>query len=310
MTAARISTVSVGPINLTVTHAGDGPCVVLLHGFPEVGYSWRHQIPVLAEAGYRVLAPDQRGCGWSEAPTDRAAYGIADLVADVIGLLDAESVDQAVVVGHDVGALVAPWVALFRPDRVRALALMSLPYIPRSEQSIVEHVRTTDPDGEFAYILAFQQPGIEQAFESNPIEALRRFHWTLSGARPDDIATNGIPSGLPPHLSQGEIENYYRAFARSGFASPMNVFRNFESNWDFTRPWHKQKLTVPTVFIAGERDHAVSSSDGMLGASIGDMRELCSDLRGVHVLEGVGHWVQQEAPDVVNQLLLAFLRDL
>lgn len=311
MTDVAVTEMPTGGPRLSVTHAGDGPAVVLLHGFPEVAYSWRHQIPALAEAGYRVLAPDQRGYGWSDAPDGVDAYGITELVGDVIGLLDHAEIEQAVIVGHDWGALVAPWVALFRPDRVQGVALLSVPYQPQGDVSIVEHVRATDPEGPFAYLLAFQEPGIEELFEADPIETLRRFHWTVCGARPKDFERGDeVPKGLPPYLSDAEFENYYRAFARSGFGNPINWYRNMHRNWELTRPWHGAKLTCPSLFIAGDRDFVVSSGDGPLGSGAATMADGCTDLRGIHLVEGAGHWVQQEAPTEVNELLVGFLRGL
>lgn len=311
MQETTISPTDLPELSLTVHRSGDGPAVVLLHGFPEIAYSWRHQIPALADAGYRVLAPDQRGCGWSDQPDDVAAYAMTELVGDVIGLLDHDGIDRAVVVGHDWGALIAPWVALFRPDRVAGLALLSVPYTPRGERSIIEHVRATDPEGSFAYVLAFQEPGVEELFAADPIETLRRIHWTVCGALPEGwTPADPLPDGLPPHLSEGEFENYYRAFTRSGFGNPINYYRNMHRNWQDSRPWHGAPLTVPTVFIAGAKDFVVATADGGLGSGVEAMRESCTDLRGLHLVPDAGHWVQQEAPERVNELLLEFLEGI
>jgi pimeloyl-ACP methyl ester carboxylesterase len=233
---------------------------------------------------------------------------MTELVGDVIGLLDHGGIDEAVIVGHDWGAIIAPWVGLFRPDRVRGIALLSVPYTPRGERSIIDHIRATDPDGPFAYMLAFQEEGIEGVFEADPIEALRRMHWTLCGALPEGwVATDPLPSGLPPHLSDGEFENYYRAFTRSGFANPINYYRNLHQNWLASRPWTNAKLTMPVTFIAGQKDFVATTSDGALGSSVEAMTTWCTDLRGIHMIEGAGHWVQQEAPDQVNEILIDFL---
>lgn len=298
-------------ITLSVTERGTGPAVVLLHGFPEIGYSWRHQIEAMANAGYRVIAPDQRGYGWSDAPEEVEAYDIFQLVGDVIGLLDHYEVDDAVVVGHDWGALIAPYVGLLRPDRVRALALLSVPYQPRRDVSVIDHLRATDPDGPFSYILHFQEPGIEAMLDGDPIGGLRSVYWGSSGARPDDYQRGDEPPpGLPPHLSQGEFENYCRAFARSGFAGGINYYRNLHRNWELTRPWHGAPLTMPTMFLAGSRDFLVDEGDGGLGTPYAAMADHCRDFRGTTIVDGAGHWVQQEAPDEVNAALLAFLDDL
>lgn len=314
MAEARITRIDVGGLHLSVTMNGspdgDRPTIVLLHGFPEIGYSWRHQIAPFADAGWHVLAPDQRGYGWSDAPPELDDYRMDELVGDVIGLLDAQGCSDAIIVGHDWGAIVAPWVALMRPDRVRAVAMLSVPFLPRVEQSIVDYVRANDPDGPFAYILRFQEPDAHERFEADPIQAIRGVHWRLCGARSDDGEPGAdVPPGLPPYLAPGEVENYYRAFARSGFANPINWYRNMHRNWELTRPWNKATLDVPSLFIAGERDFVVSSG-ASLGNGIDDMTENCTDLRGVHLIPDAGHWVQQEAPDQVTALLLNFFDEV
>lgn len=311
MAEARVIPTKLGELTLTITRQGDGPAVMLLHGFPEIAYSWRHQIPVLAEAGYQVIAPDQRGYGWSDVPEGRGAYAMTELVGDVIAILDHDGIEDAVIVGHDWGALIAPWVALFRPDRVRGVALLSVPYQPRGDRSLVEEIRATDPDGEFAYVLAFQADGAERQFDANPMEALRRIYWAASGARPDGWGPDdAVPKGLPPHLGSGEFENYFRAFARSGFNGPINYYRNLHQNWVAARPWHHASLDVPVLFIAGRKDFVATTSDGALGSTVEAMNTWCTDLRGVHLIDGAGHWVQQEAPDQVNELLIEFLESL
>jgi len=311
MTNTSVTSTDLGAVTLTVSRNGSGPAVVLLHGFPEIAYSWRHQIPALADAGYSVIAPDQRGYGWSDRPEGVEAYTMHQLVGDVIALLDHDEIADAVVVGHDWGAIIAPWVALFRPDRVRALALLSVPYLPRLDRSGIEHIQATDPEGDFSYVLAFQDEGIEALLEADPIDTLRRLYWSASGARPEGFAIGDpVPDGLPPHLSQGEFENYFRAFARSGFGGPVNYYRNLHQNWIDARPWSKAKLELPVLFIAGDRDFVATTSDGGLGSTVADMSTWCTDLRGVHMIEGAGHWVQQEAPEQVNTLLIDFLDSL
>lgn len=311
MAEARLTPTKIGNLTLTITRQGEGPAVVLLHGFPEIAYSWRHQIPVLAEAGYQVIAPDQRGYGWSDSPDSVEAYAMTELVGDVIAILDHDEIDDAVIVGHDWGALIAPWVALFRPDRVRGLALMSVPYLPRQDRSVIDEIRATDPEGAFAYMLAFQEEGAEIELEANPMESLRRIYWTASGASPDGWKPGDpLPKGLPAHLSTGEFENYFRAFARSGFAGPLNYYRNLHQNWAAARPWHNAPLDLPVLFIAGSKDFVATTGDGALGSTVEAMNSWCTDLRGIHMIEGAGHWVQQEAPDQVNELLLAFLGSL
>lgn len=305
---ARVRTLDLGEISLSVTTQGEGPSVLLLHGFPEIAYSWRHQIGSLAEAGHHVIAPDQRGYGWSDRPETVEAYDIAALVGDAVALLDHFEVDRAFVAGHDWGSIVAWHLALLRPDRVKGLALLSVPYVPRGGRSVTDHIAATDPDGPFSYILAFQEPGlVESILDADPIGTLRSAHWRNSGLWPDDADdTTSIPDGLPPHLSLAEMENYGRAFARSGFGGGINWYRNFDRNWGITRPWHEAKIRVPTCFIAGAKDFLVTRGNGGLGARYEDMDRNCVDHRGSTLIEGAGHWVQQEAPHQVTDRLLAF----
>jgi len=306
--AAEIHKVDVGQLELSVTSEGNGPAVVLLHGFPEIGYSWRHQIPVLAKAGYRVLAPDMRGYGWSEVPDHLSRYTMFDHVGDVIGLLDAEGIDRATIVGHDWGSIIAPWVGLMRPDRVNGVAMLSVPFVPRGERSILQHIEATDPEGEFGYMLSFQHDGIGALLDEDPISFLRTVYWGVSGARPENHQSGDEPPvGLPPHLSQEEFENYLRAFARTGLQPAINYYRNLHMNWEMTRPWHNAPLTAPTVFIGGSRDFVCTTADGGLGSGVKELETSCTDHRGTTIIDGAGHWVQQEAPDEVNTALIEFL---
>jgi pimeloyl-ACP methyl ester carboxylesterase len=297
-----LSKIDVGEVTLSVTTAGDGPLVVLLHGFPEIAYSWRHQIDHLAEAGYQVAAPDGRGYGWSDLPDRVEDYTIFHLVGDVIGLLDALDAPDAFVVGHDWGAIVAWHTALFRPDRVRGVVGMSVPYAPRGDLSIVDHIRATDPDGPFAYMLAFQEEGVaESVMDTNPAGVLRDAHWRHCGQRVD----GELPSGLPPYLTDGDLEAYARAFARSGFRGGINWYRNLHHNWARGQPWHGARILPPALFVGGRRDFVVSSGAG-INAAVAALGDACADLRGTVLVDGAGHWVQQEAPEEVNAALVDF----
>lgn len=292
-------------ITLSVTEQGDGPAVLLLHGFPEIGYSWRHQIPVLADAGYHVIAPDQRGYGWSDVPDEVGDYDIFALTGDAIALLDHLGVDDVVVVGHDWGSIIAWHLALFRPDRVRGLVLMSVPYQPRGDMSLPTHIQANDPDGPFGYMLAFQdtESPIEEIFNADPIAMLRGMYWGVSGEEADPEQPNALPS----YLSAGEFENYCRAFARTGFGGGINWYRNLDRNWLATKPWHDMKLSMPAAFIGGTADFVVDAADEQLSGRTDSLGERFDDLRMDKRIEGAGHWVQQEAPEQVNASLLEFL---
>lgn len=309
----RVRSVDVGGLSLSITEQKPSqqtgkPPVLLLHGFPDIGYTWRHQMNAIAGAGHHVIAPDQRGYGWSDAPEPIEAYNIFELVGDAIGLLDAEGIDRCLLVGHDWGAIVAWHVALMRPDRLSGLALMSVPYQPRTELSVPDHIRATDPEGSFSYILAFQEEGAaESLMDPDPVEFLRATHWKQSAAwaATPEAANDEVPPGLPPFLGAGELENYGRAFARSGFRGGINYYRNFQRNWELTRPWHGAPITVPTTFIGGDHDFVVTRGDGGLGSAVSSMEQHCVDHRGTIVVPG-GHWAHQEHPEPVNDALLSF----
>lgn len=307
----RVRTVDVGAINLSITEqqsTGDLAPVLMLHGFPDIGYTWRHQMDAIAGAGHRVIAPDQRGYGWSDAPEPVDAYNIFELVGDVIGLLDTENIERCILVGHDWGSIIAWHVALMRPDRLAGLALMSVPYQPRTHLSVLDHVRATDPDGPFSYMLAFQEEGVaESLMDPDPIEFLRSMHWKQSAAYAStpEFADDVAPDGLPPFLETADIENYGRAFYRSGFRGGVNYYRNFQRNWELTRPWHGAPITVPTTFIGGDHDFVVTRGDGGLGSAVSSMEKHCLDHRGTTVVPG-GHWAHQEHPEPANEALVEF----
>ncbi len=311
----RVRTVDVGGIELSVTEQEPDPVdgerlpVVLLHGFPDIAYTWRHQMDAIAEAGHRVLAPDQRGYGWSDLPTEVDAYGIFDLVGDVVGLLDAEGIDRCILVGHDWGSIVAWHVALMRPDRLAGLVMMSVPYQPRGDRSVVDHIRAVDPEGPYSYMLTFQEVGLaESIMDPDPMEVLRDMHWKQSAAwaSTPEAAEGLAPVGLPPFLSAEELENYGRAFARTGFAGGINWYRNFQRNWENTRPWHDAPITVPSAFIGGDHDFVVGRGDGGLGRSLSTLADHCLDHRATTMVPG-GHWAHQEHPEPVNEAILAFV---
>lgn len=306
-------------VELSVATAGDGPPVVLLHGFPELGWSWRHQVPALAEAGYRAIVPDQRGYGDSSRPEAIDDYAIFHLVGDVVTLVEEVAGGPAVVVGHDWGSMVAWHAALFRPDLVKGVVGMSVPYVPRGPISIPAMLRMVTGDG-FNYILHFQEPGVAEAdLEADVAETLRRTLWMASGARPAEARQPerptgfadviGLPDGLPPFITAEEFEVYVEAFRRTGFSGGVNWYRNMDANWARTAAWHNAPVRVPAGFVGGLRDFVVSGAAGSEepGPGVEMMRGACEDLRVERYLPGVGHWNMQEDPAGTNEGLLAFL---
>jgi pimeloyl-ACP methyl ester carboxylesterase len=311
--------VATNGINLKVAEAGRGPAVLLCHGFPESWYSWRHQIPVLATAGYRVIAPDQRGYGASDAPYPVDQYTIMHLVGDLVGLLDACGERRAVIVGHDWGAIVAWQAALMRPDRFYAVANLSVPYTPRGAMKPTEGFRLF-AQGRFMYILYFQQGGRAEAeLGRNTRKTLRSVLYSASASpapderyRGDVPATGGWldamidPVALPAWLGESDLDFYTQEFERSGWRGPLNWYRNFDRNWELLAPWAGAPVTVPSLFVAGKQDGVIQMAKGALD---GHAKSL-PNLRGTVMVDGCGHWTQQEKPEEVNRALLGFLEQV
>lgn len=318
-----VENIEVNGVTLQVTHEGDGPLVLLLHGFPEHSHSWRHQLGSLADAGYRAVAPNQRGYDGSDAPEDIDAYNIFELVGDAVGLAEHFGDPSPVVVGHDWGSMVAWSCALFRPDLFRGVMGMSVPYLPRGPMSILDLIRSR-AGASFHYILYFQNPGVAEAeLDADPELVLRQSMWGASGDRPasmvpTDATTQtrlteavGVPDHLPPWLDPADFRVYVDAFGRSGFRGGINWYRNFGFNHDHTAPWHQARIAIPAAFVGGLSDFVVNGGvPGQAGPGVALMESMCSDFRGSTLLEGIGHWNQQEAPAETSAALLAFLEGL
>lgn len=306
-------------VQLRVVEAGErgAPVVILSHGFPELAYSWRHQIPVLAEAGYHVLAPDQRGYGGSSRPEPIEAYDIHHLTADLVGLLDDVGAERAVWVGHDWGAAVVWNAPLLHPDRVAAVAALSVPAVPRSHVAPTRAWRKMLGD-RFFYILYFQEPGVADAeLNGDPARTIRRMLGglrtsgdPLSAARMVAPGDEGFidrlpePDRLPDWLSQDELDHYISEFSRTGFTGGLNWYRNFDRNWETTPELADAKITVPALFIGGTADPVLTFTRADRAA------ELITGPYQQIMLDGAGHWLQQERPDEVNSALLDFLNGL
>ncbi|OSC40606.1 alpha/beta fold hydrolase [Mycobacterium decipiens] len=306
-------------VRLRVIEAGDrgAPVVILAHGFPELAYSWRHQIPALAEAGYHVLAPDQRGYGGSSRPEAIEAYDIHQLTADLVGLLDHIGAERAVWIGHDWGAVVVWAAPLLHPDRVAAVAALSVPALPRAQVPPTQAFRSTFGEN-FFYILYFQEPGVADAeLNGDPARTMRRM---IGGLRPPSDQSAALrmlapgpegfidrlpePTGLPDWITQEELDHYINEFARTGFTGALNWYRNFDRNWETTTELAGATISVPSLFIAGTADPVLTftRTDRVAEVISGPYREV--------MVDGAGHWLQQERPDEVNATLLEFLEGL
>ncbi len=314
--------VAVGPdIELDVVDAGpaDGPLVVLLHGFPESSHSWRHQIGPLAEAGWRVIAPDQRGYGGSSRPGDVAAYAGDHLAADVMGLLDDVGAERAVIVGHDWGALLAWHIGRTLPERCRAVIAASVPFNDWPAPPI-EVFRFLHGDN-FFYILYFQEPGVAEAeLDADPERFLRSIIWAADGVVEDGLVSplpaegtkltqsfehvlGRVPDDLPAWLSDAEFDGWVAPFRTGGFFGPVSWYRHFDTNYERTKDIATDVYSMPTAFVAGAADPVVARRPELVDA----MATTLPNHLDSHLIPGAGHWVQQSAPAEFNEWLLGIL---
>ncbi len=307
-------------VNLRCVVEGAGPLVIMVHGWPESWYSWRHQIGPVRDAGYRVVVPDVRGYGASDAPEAIEAYDMQSMIGDVLGLIDHFGDRQAILVGHDWGAPIVWNTTALHPKRVRAVAAMSVPYSPRGKISSIALWRQLYPT-RFFYQLYFQKPGVAEAeFEADIRTALRKIYYSGSGDAPksmfkadkprdarmlDDIPA---PDVFPSWLAESDLDYYAAQFQKSGFRGPLNRYRNQERDWEKLTALEGARITRPALFIAGSRDAVLRFVPGV--DLVENMKRWVDDLRGCNIFDGAGHWIQQERPDEVNAALLKFLGTL
>jgi pimeloyl-ACP methyl ester carboxylesterase len=308
-------------IKMHIAEQGEGPLIILCHGFPECWYSWRHQLPALAQAGYHVVAPDQRGYGQTDRPEPIEAYHILQLTADIVGLVQALGEERAIIVGHDWGAVVAWHCALLRPDIFQAIALLSVPYLRGSwkDRRPTEVMRFLAGEYQF-YQLYFQEPGQAEAeLEADVHQTMRLLLYSASGNPPPEkrwrllfgpseklLDTCTLPETLPAWLTEQDIDFFAGEFARSGFRGGLNWYRNLDRNWELTRFLSGARLRQPALFVAGEADAVIPLYHRAFDA----LEENVPNLRKKVLLPGAGHWVQQERPAEVNRLLSEFLAGL
>lgn len=309
-----------GAIDLNVAVAGDGPLIVCVHGFPELWYSWRHQIGHFSKLGYKVAALDVRGYGGSSKPREIAAYTIRNLASDVSAVIDQLGGGTAILFGHDWGAPIAWSTALVYPEKVKAVAGLSVPYIPRGPASFIDMARSIYKD-RFFYQLYFQNEGVAEAeFEADIPAGLRKTYFAISGAAPlnkwldhkpaDAKLFDGMidPQPFPDWMSEEDLRVFAEAFRAGGFRGPLNRYRAQDIDFQDLAEFTGKPVTQPSCFIGGERDAVRAFIPGIdLYANPG---AACTDFRGSTILPGIGHWVQQEAPGETNVALQKFLKGL
>jgi pimeloyl-ACP methyl ester carboxylesterase len=313
-------TVETNGIRMHLAEMGAGPLVVLCHGFPESWYSWRHQLPALAAAGFRAVAPDMRGYGGTDRPEAIDQYTLFHLVGDMVGLLDALGAEQAVIAGHDWGAPVAWLAALLRPDRFRGVIGLSVPFLPRGLARPTSVMPQTDDT--IFYQLYFQAPGVAEAEHERDVRhTMRAILYSVSGDAPPAAGPAGMvprqggfltgmknPTALPGWLTEADIDFYVKEFSRTGFRGGLNWYRNIDRNWELLAPFTGARVTVPALYIAGDRDLVVSFPG--MNLLIPNLANFVPQLRGTVMLPGCGHWTQQERAEEVNDAMIAFLRNL
>jgi pimeloyl-ACP methyl ester carboxylesterase len=307
-------------IRLHVAEQGEGPLIILCHGFPECWYSWRHQLRALAQAGFRVVAPDLRGYGRSDRPEEVERYTLLHYIGDIVGLLDALGVKQAVIAGHDVGAPVAWQAALLRPDRFRGVIALGPPFRPRAFGGAVPPT-TLMPRNENAvfYQLYLQTPEAEAALGRDMRRAFRAQFYSLSGDMPPSagggfaggmVPRKGVsltdPASLPTWITESDIDVYVAEFTRSGFRGALSWWRNIDRSWELMAAFDGAAVTVPALYIAGDRDFVVAVFEQF----IAKQSILVPKLRSTIMLPGCGHWTQQERAAEVSAAMIDFLRQL
>jgi pimeloyl-ACP methyl ester carboxylesterase len=311
--------VSANGIRIHLAEQGTGPVVLLCHGFPEGWYSWRDQLAALAAAGYHAVAPDMRGYGRTDAPGEISSYTLFDIVGDMIGLVSVLGEKQAIIVGHDWGANIAWHAALFRPDVFPAVAALSVPFRQRGPAPPLDMLRKAGLLTH--YWFHFQEPGVAEAeFERDPRAALRRVLYSISGDAPSSTKTLSLqpgkgwlantldPEQLPAWLTDADLDHMAAEFSRSGFRGGLNWYRNIDRNWELTAPWAGASIRQPALFIAGSEDPVISLGSG--AAAVRALPVTVPGLIRTLLIDGAGHFIQQERPQLVNEALVEFLSGL
>ena len=326
MSDVRHRTVETNGIRMHVAEQGDGPLVLLCHGFPESWYSWRHQLAALAAAGFHAVAPDMRGYGQTEQPAEIDQYTLLHLVGDMVGLADALGKGPVVIAGHDWGAPVAWHAALLRPDRFRAVIGLSVPFRPRG--SVRPSTAMPQTDDAVFYQLYFQAPGVAEAELSRDVRSsIRRVLYAASGegrqagAGLGDPAAVGMvpraggflshtaePPAPPTWLTEADVDFYTGEFTRAGFRGGLNWYRNIDRNWELLAPYAGARVMVPALYVAGDRDLVVHFRG--MDQLLPNLKKFVPELRRTIMLPGCGHWTQQERPKEVNDAMIAFLNTL
>ena len=319
MTGLDLRATELGDVTLRCAIAGEGPLVILVHGFPESWYSWRHQLRPLADAGFTACAIDVRGYGGSSKPQPIEAYAMEHIVGDLVTLAnELQPGRPAILLGHDWGAPIVWNSALTHPDRFRAVAGLSVPFAGVPSRPFTETFREHFTDqGKFFYQEYFQKPGVAEAeAEADPRDFIGRMMYSISGDVPEgDYWTKPAGAtfleGLPDPqatewLTEADLDYYEAEFRASGFNGPLNRYRNHEADYEWLQGWEGKRIEQPALFVGGTRDPATYLF-GAVTDPVALMRMFAPRVEG-HILEDVGHWTQQEQPDAVNSILIDWIK--
>ena len=318
MTEITHRTIKTNGIDMYLSECGEGKPVVFVHGFPELGRSWRKQLPVIAEAGYHAVAPDMRGYGRTSAPKNVTDYDIHNLTGDLCGLLDDLGVEKAAFVGHDWGAWAMWFMCLLHPDRVDSLTNLSVAYMPRGEHPPMEAAKAIFGDI-FFYQLYFQDVGpADDELAKDVRRTVLKFAWSVSGRAAETIDLSAMtvlkvgeggfldqlqdPKEEMPWFTDEDLEYFVQEFSRTGYFGPLSWYRNIDRNWETTPELAGAKVMQPVRFVAGTADPVIRMlpPDGM--------KDTVPNLTEIELIDGAGHWVHMEKPDPVNTAILAHLK--
>jgi pimeloyl-ACP methyl ester carboxylesterase len=320
----ELRTLDTGAARIRVAIEGTGPLVLMVHGFPESWYSWRHQLSPIAAAGFTAAAMDVRGYGGSTRFPEVADYRMEALMADILGVGEALSPGVAfTLIGHDWGAPQVWNTALLHPDRIAAVAALSVPFFGAPEFSFDDVIRRVfDERDRFFYQSYFRTPGrAEAALEADLRRFLKGFYYSISGDAKDGdwkmglsssatlMDTLTVPDVMPYWMTDADLSYYEAEFRRSGLFGPISRYRNHTRDFDFLSPFRERTISQPACFIAGDKDPAFNGF-GMVDDPIGRMRPAVPNLETAVVLPGCGHWTQQERPAEVNAALVPWLASL
>ncbi|KAF7804870.1 bifunctional epoxide hydrolase 2 [Senna tora] len=308
------SSVKTNGIKMHIASIGSGPVVLFLHGFPDLWYSWRHQLLALASLGYRAIAPDLRGYGDTDAPPSPSSYTAFHIVGDLVGLLDSLRLHQVFLVGHDFGAVMAWYFCLFNPERVKALVNLSVAFIPRNPQrKPLESMRLLMGDN--YYICRFQKPGeVEEEFARAGTARIIKKFLTSRNPRPPcvpkEIGFGGSPDTpitLPSWLSEEDVNYYATKFDQKGFTGGLNYYRALDLTWELTAPWTGLQIKVPVKFIIGDLDITYNTPGAKEYIHNGGFKRDVPFLQEVVVMEGVAHFLNQERPEEISAHIYEFI---